>query len=124
MSSFISLEEALKMTADYNANRESILKPEYQGKNILCIHESFEKEKVDLLFSKPGVAGLRIWYGMDAEKKVHAILVGTNAQGQDVIYLNTAQLSATSAPTAKTMSEEDDPILENGQRCPEECGPY
>lgn len=124
MSSFISLEEALEMTADYNSNRESILKPEYQGKNILCIHESFEKEKVDVLFSKPGVVGLRIWYGMDAEQKVHAILVGTNTQGQDVIYLNSLHSSASSTVATQVMTEENNPILENGQRCPEECGPY
>jgi hypothetical protein len=118
MSSFISLEEAIKMTTDYRDHRESILQAAYQGKNILCISETFEKSQVETVINQSGCVGLRVYYGMDAELKVHAIIVGVDEKNQDI----TGGIFSKNAVTTRTTTDFGS-ILENGQRCPEECPP-
>jgi hypothetical protein len=56
---------------------------------------------------------------MDAELKVHAIIVGVDEKNQDI----TGGIFAKNAVTSNTTTDFGS-ILENGQRCPEECPPY
>ena len=110
MSHFISLEEAIEMTTLYRQESENILKPAYQNQNILARSEAFDKAAFDTLLAKNGCAGLRIYYGMDAQLKVHAIIVPIDANGDDI--LPSANLTAT---------EEGEDIVERGLRCPDIC---
>jgi hypothetical protein len=110
MNHFISLQEAIDMTSLYRQEQENILKPDYQNQNILARSETFERAAFDTLLAKNGCAGLRIYYGMDAQLKVHAIIVPTDANGNDIL-----------PSPSLTSTEEGEDIVERGLRCPDIC---
>ncbi|MGC4100807.1 hypothetical protein [Ferruginibacter sp.] len=109
---FISLPQAVAMTSLYRKERDSILKPELVGQNILPICETFDRKAFDYLLGEGGCTGLRFYLGMDDKLNVHIIAVGINEKGDDMLPL------MTSAP-----GDPGDQIVENGQRCPLDCPP-
>lgn len=110
MSQNISLTQAITMTGLYQSERENILDSTYKGQNILCIAETFERSYIDNLLAQSGAEGLRIYYGMDENYKVHAILVAVNDEDEDIL------------PSAGLTEEDpDDSIVEVGKRCPPVC---
>jgi hypothetical protein len=111
MSHFISLSEAETMTAKYRSEKESILKTEYQGQNLLPICETFDRTEFDTVLGRTGCEGVRIYYGMDTNQKVHAIIVGVNGNNEDML------------PEDNNFTEEEDYIIERGNRCPDLCPP-
>ena len=113
MSQFISLQDAVTMTTRYRNNRNSILQTNYQNQDILCICETFDRSVIDSLLAHPNCASIRIYYGMDENLKVHAIIVAADATGNDILVASNSNLN----------EEEEDPIAENGVRCPEICPP-
>jgi hypothetical protein len=109
---FISLQTAIDMTTLYRQERESILAPVYKDQNILALSEKFERSAVDTILALEGCVALRVYYGMDENYKVHAILVAVNEYNEDIL------------PTTNSLNLEDpDMIAEMGIRCPEDCGP-
>lgn len=108
MNHFISLQEAIEMTSLYRTEKENILKPPFQQQNILPLSEAFDRAPFDTVLSKTGCAGLRIYYGMGEDLKIHAIIVGTDGEGKDMI------------PESLSLTEEED-IIEKGNRCPDLC---
>jgi hypothetical protein len=112
MNHFISLQEAIEMTSLYRQEKENILKSAYQNQNVLARSEAFPKAVFDTLLAKNGCDGLRIYYGMDAQLKVHAILVPIDEAGNDIL------------PSESLNDEEGDgdDIAERGMRCPDICG--
>ncbi|MCW3074284.1 MAG: hypothetical protein JWP69_1353 [Flaviaesturariibacter sp.] len=116
MNHFISLALAEQMTGQYRTSYQTILKPEFEGDGILPLCESFDRAPFDTLLSKPGCTGLRIYYGMDEALKIHAIIVGTNEAGEDMLTTaNTSGLSSAAEPVEE--------IIEKGNRCPDICPP-
>lgn len=109
MSHFISLEEAVDMTALYRQQREQIIKTQFQNNDLLPLSETFDRGTIDALLSKTGCAALRIYYGMSTDYKVHAVIVAVNENNEDILPAQT--LSTT----------EDDYIIERGNRCPDIC---
>lgn len=112
MNHFISLQEAIAMTSLYRSEKENILKTEYQGQGILPLSESFERDAFDTVLGKSGCTGLRIYYGMSEDLKIHALVVGVDENGEDML------------PASSSMSEqpeEEDDIIEKGIRCPDIC---
>jgi|SRR5665647_195951 len=112
-SHFISLEQAIAMTTIYRANRESILAPAYQGQDILPLSETFNRQAFDQLLGTPGCAGLRIYYGMDENLKLHAVIVAVNALNEDLL--------PPSGNVPRVSGNGDEVIVEEGQRCPPIC---
>jgi hypothetical protein len=110
MNHEISLATAVEMTTRYRSYRESILQQEYQEQDILPVCETFEKASVMAVLNQSTATHLRAYYGMDANLKVHVVLVGANEEGEDIIPVE---------------STESDPgtILEDAQRCPPYCPP-
>ena len=111
MAHFISLKTAVAMTRLYRQEYENILQPPYRGKGILPFAEAFDRAAFDAVLAQDGCAGLRIYYGMDADLKVHAIIVGTDAKGNDLLPQGAARGGA----------EPEDLIIEKGNRCPDLC---
>lgn len=111
MDHFISLDQAIQMTTAFRENRDKFLAPDYQGAEYLPNAETFDRAAFDKILSTPGCTRLRIYYGMDNELKVHAIIVGVNEENEDIL------------PDAGATVTEDDggDIIEVGQRCPPEC---
>jgi hypothetical protein len=114
MDHFISLPTAIGMTTRYREMRTRILQPGYQERDLLPFSETFDRKAFDKLLSQPGCTEIRVYYGMDREKKVHAILVGVDEQNRDML---------PSSTEAVTPEEEENSIVEVGQRCPPECPP-
>jgi hypothetical protein len=85
LQNFIPLDEAIAMTTLYRNNREQILQPQYQGQNILAVCETFNRDLFDTLLAIPACAGVRIYYGMNADLTVHAVIVAVDDNGDDIL---------------------------------------
>lgn len=114
MNHFISLQEAIDMTSLYRTEHENILKTDYQNQGILPLSEAFDRSAFDTVLAKEGCAGLRIYYGMSEDLKIHAIIVGTDANGDDILPQENSM-----AISNENTDEED--IIEKGIRCPDIC---
>lgn len=110
MSHFISLQEGIDMTSLYRTEKENILKTQFQNQNILPLSESFDRAPFDTVLAKSGCQGLRIYYGMNENLKIHAIIVGVDGQGNDMIPEQNSSLT-----------EEEEDLIEKGNRCPDLC---
>ncbi len=78
-------------------------------KNILPIAETFDRIAFDTLLAKQDCVRIRLYYGMDETFKIHAIIVGVDATGADILA---TQVSGAAL-------EGDGDIVEDGQRCPQ-----
>ena len=110
----IPLDQAKEMTATYRGNKEIILAPEFQDKDILPLSETFNRAAFDQLLSTPGCAGIRIYYGMGEGLKIHAIAVAVNEANEDILPDPAVQGIAGE-------SSDEPVIIEEGQRCPPIC---
>lgn len=106
----ISLTTGVAMTARYRSLREQILNTNYQNKEILPLSETFNRDIFDVLLAREDCAAIRVYYGMNEDDTVHAILVGVTDENEDIL------------PT-QSLTEEEDYIGEIGQRCPVNCPP-
>ena len=97
------------MTTRYREQKDIILKPEFAGKNLLPVAESFDKAGFDKLLSQPGCTGLRIYYGMTEEQQLRMIIVGVNEKNSDLLPADFAAA--------------DGSLVENGVVCPPICAP-
>ena len=109
----ISLQTGIDMTTLYRQQKENILATAYQNLNVLPLCETFDRGAIDALLEQAGCTAFRIYYGMDENYLVHAILVAVNENNEDI--LPSTQVSLTTA--------EEDLIMEQSYRCPEDCPP-
>lgn len=110
MDHFIPLSTAITLTTRYRSNRELVLVPAHRQKNVLPVSETFDRAAIESLLAKRGCASVRVYYGMDDQLRVHAVLVPADAQGNDIL-----------PNTAAAGDREADGIVERGQRCPDIC---
>jgi hypothetical protein len=110
----IPFEEAIAMTSLYRQERENILEQQYREQEILAVCETFDKSTVEALLSQEGCASMRIYYGMDENMKVHSILVGVDANGDDM-------LPPELWTTPRGYAENRGALLEDAGRCPSNC---
>lgn len=106
---FITLASAVSVTTTYRANRESILKTEFTGKNLLPLCDTFDKGFFETLVNKPECVKIRIYYGMDSSLKMKPIIVAVDAGNHDIL------------PPSDNDPNED--IVDDGGRCPTDCPP-
>jgi hypothetical protein len=85
LNHFIPVEKASQMTKRHRDNKEKILHDDFKSKNILPICETFNKDLFVRLCSQPGCAGIRIYYGMDSDLKIHAVVVAVDDTGADIL---------------------------------------
>lgn len=112
MSNPISLNKGIGMTTLYRIQKNAILLPEFKNTGILPICETFSKSDVETLLAKVDCTQMRIYYGMDDEYKVHAILVAVNANDEDIL------------PSIQAGVTVDEPYLwDDAKRCPVDCPP-
>lgn len=100
MPQYITLREAEKMMTKYVDEKENILATPYKGLNILPISETFDKSAIETILAQTGCVSMKLYFSMDENFLVKAILVGVNSQGEDIL-----------APG-------DEIIVERGQRYP------
>lgn len=111
---FIPVAQAIEMTTLYRKDRESILNPSYAGKNILALSDTLPREVFETLLKKPGCQSLRIYYGMDAELRVHPLIVAVNENNEDIL---------PAAGSGSTLGDGDDSVADDAMRCPPLCPP-
>ena len=116
-SHFITLAQFMQMKQAYADNKNSILQPPFQGDDVLCISELFNITAINAISSVAGCAGMRITYGMDAGKQVHAMMVAVDSNGIDILP------SDKNAKFAAMDSGTNPPVVQEGQRCPPLCPP-
>lgn len=97
------MQKAIDMTKLYRANKPA----------NFPLSETFDRVAIERLLATEGCTSLRIYYGMQENNDVDAILVASNAANEDILP-STASASLTTP---------DGVILEDGQRCPEACPP-
>jgi len=108
----IPLSEAVKMTSIFRTDSNSVLDPAYQDMGILPTCESFDKSCFVKLFTDINCVGVRVYLAMDERLRVKLVIVGVNAQNEDVyIKLNPNE------------PLEESYVIENGVRCPDSCPP-
>lgn len=109
------ISKAAVWTKQYRENHTLILRPAYDGKDVLPICETFNKDSIQALFNLPDCQGLRIYYGMDPETyRIHAVLCGSNSNGED-LYLHSLG--------ADNLKDSEGYVLEDSNRCPPLCPP-
>ena len=97
---FIPLQEAIDITKKFRDERENILDPTYQNKDILMLSETFDRNDLDTLLSQSDCVAFRIYLSMDNNLLVKTIMVGVNSNNEDILTTG-AEL-----------------IMEHGDRCP------
>lgn len=120
MNHSIPLNQAIQMTTLYRQEKENILSPEYKGKNILSICETFDAAPFLQILNNPLCKSLRVYFGMSDDLKVHAIFVGVNEKNEDMLP---AAVSGTSGLTSDETTEDGSIIVEEGILCPPNCPP-
>lgn len=106
MNHEIDPKVAEAMTALYRKNRQSMMAQGFQDAMPIC--ETFDIAAIKTILDQ-NPSALRIYYGMndDAEKSIHAILVGVDSKGNDMF----------------PGQPETGVIIEQGIRCPISCPP-
>lgn len=117
-SQFITLEKAKQLVGKFKKEKDKIVKDEYKGKHLLPYSETFDRSVIDFLLAQPGCASLRIHFGMEEDDKVSLVIVGVDANGNDI--LTPVALNEASS-TTETVTTLTDPIVENGTKCPPVC---
>ena len=107
MSHFITRGKADEMIRLFKEMKDKIIDPLYLGQEMLANCESFDRAAIVALMAQTNCSNLRIHYGMDADLKVHAIMVAVDDNGDEII------------PNDPDASNEQ--IVENGIRCPTVC---
>jgi hypothetical protein len=115
-SNFITLAQFLAMKLLYAANSQQILQPQYQNKEILITSETFNGDVITAITQVTGFAGFRIYYGMSPDLKVHAMLLATDINGNDLLPSDPNVKFAPSTAKGGTGV-----LGEDGQRCPPGC---
>jgi hypothetical protein len=114
-SNFITLARFQEMKQLYGQNVELILDPAFRNQNILVTSETFNPDIIDAITNVTGYAGFRIYYGMSDDLKVHAMLIATDANGNDILPNDSSAKFAPSGGGAGVAGED-------AQRCPPACG--
>jgi len=109
MSNFISLSQAVAMTSRYRKEMEAILAPEYRGKDILPICETFDRSSFDTLVGETDASFIRIYFGMGDDNKIRVIAVAANSKNIDIL------------PAGDNALDDSGNIVEDGIRCPTNC---
>lgn len=92
------------MTTRFQGLREAILKPEYTGKDLLPISETFSREAFEALTGVVGCTRIRSYLGMDDNLQVRLIFVAVNSKDEDIL------------------PDDGGVIIEVGSQCPPKCG--
>ena len=108
----ISLAEAKKMTKKFREDKDKIVRDEYKGQHLKPHCESFDRAAFDALLRREDCKGVRIYYGMKETPHIHAIIVGFDENGKDIL------------PQANAVMDSTDPtIIQGGTTCPNDCPP-
>lgn len=91
------------MTASFRNRKEAM------SKDLIPMCETFDRDAFDKLLGAKGCQKVRIYFGLDAQQKLSAVIVGVDATGNDMIPANALDDTCY--------------IVDDGDKCPEICPP-
>ncbi|MBY0537682.1 MAG: hypothetical protein K2P88_17630 [Chitinophagaceae bacterium] len=112
----ISLAVAKELINRFQNEKSNILRSDISAGTVFCTAESFERSIVDRIMVQTDCVGLRIYYGMKEDLSIHAILVGYNSSGADI-------LPSSIINENECVEDGDGVIGEDATRCPPVCPP-
>lgn len=107
----IKRADAKRLTRQFREQRDQVVIPELRRKNTIPNSETFDREIIDAILSQPDCTGLRIYFGLNDQRQVRAVLVGVNQKNEDI-------LSSTN-----NLETDSSLIAEDGNVCPPICPP-
>ena len=119
MNNLITLEQAIAMTTLYRAQKDTILADAYKGKNILSISETFDKDAFQAILDQQACASVRIYFGMSEDLIIRNIIVGVDAEGNDLLPDSSDTMKEASITEGSEAPPP--PIVEEGIICPPIC---
>jgi hypothetical protein len=125
----IPLEQAKSMVVRYAEKKDQIFSPDALAQNALPISETFRKDAIIEFLSKDIVHAIRIYYGMSEDLLVHAIIVGVDKDGNDILPKGVGHPGhghggghgGGHGHPHPPGDGEDGEIFEDAQRCPTYC---
>jgi hypothetical protein len=124
----ITIGQADQMTASFRAALDSMQKVPFFKDSMDFGHaEAFPadvfRELLRQTDSSGPVYGIRIYYGRDANGKIHQILVPYDSNGNDIVrhYVDFSAKPQQGAHV-EALTVGDGQALQNGTRCPTDCG--
>ncbi len=97
----ISLEDASNMTRNF----------QLQAAPNQIIGGFFGKDAVLAIISQEGAVGLRYYYGLDDERTSHIILIGVDADGNDIIDGLLAERALRCPPNCRESNDLNSPLV-------------
>jgi len=98
----ISLEDASKLALNYQSENPDGVKSHFFG-----------RQAVEAILAQESVVGLRIYYGLDNEGVQHLVVVGTDADQNDLTRGLLAERAAMCPPLCGDNNELNTPMPEN-----------
>jgi hypothetical protein len=96
------------MTSRFRSNRDTVFNSGYE--DVLPDSETFNLADLTGLLAVENAAGMRVYYGMDENYGIHAILVAVDDDGNDILPQENSLLGS-----------DPEIIMEQGIRCPPTC---
>jgi hypothetical protein len=112
MSHLISLSAAKALIGKYKNQKKNLLNSTLQADDVLPDCETFDRDAFDALLKQDGCTRVRIYFGMDEKNRVNLVIVGVDADDNDMVPQQT-----------RSLEEDTSVIIEDGLRCPEMCPP-
>jgi hypothetical protein len=112
MPHLISLSAAKGLISNYKKQKENLLTNTLQAANVLPDCETFDRDAFDTLLKQDGCTSVRIYFGMDEKNMVRLVIVGVDANDNDIVPQQT-----------RSLEDDTSVIIEDGLRCPEMCPP-
>jgi hypothetical protein len=116
MNNTIGLEQAVKMTSLLRQHRARISGPGTVAKPLIPISETYDRAAFDKLLSHPECKKVRIYYGMNNDLQLRAVIVGVNERDEDIL-----PASDTLKTTEGSNEGDDGTIIEDSLTCPPVC---
>jgi hypothetical protein len=125
----LPIQTAIEYTGNFRKTRDSFYKqvPGLQIAMNLAQAEAFNRDAIAVLLNQKDAlgnpaSGIRIYYGLDRNGLVRAVLVPYDAKGNDIInqLIGNKAVSIPGIPSAKAF-DSNGQTVENGQRCPAIC---
>lgn len=107
---FISLDEAKGLVSTYRETKEKILADNYKNTKVLPTCETFDRAAFDAILALSDCQKVRVYYGMDENNLVKAVVVGVDSNDGDIL-------------PADPSSAFESGIIDRSTRCPDDCPP-
>jgi len=106
------------MTTLLRQHRDRITAPDIVGKPLIPVCETYDRAAFDKLLSDSACRKIRIYYGMNDDLQLRAVIVGVNEKDEDIL-----PASGTNSADGSKDNGDGGTIIEDSLVCPPVCPP-